>query len=290
MHDIFAFTDIHGMYSLYKSIMDYCMEQDPECTIIFCGDACDRGSDGYKIMKELLDNPQVVYLKGNHEDMFCKAAREIKEKFNFQNDNLTHACKVLNACRSFDYRYAAIQQSLGNGGMPTLLDWIADGMPMDFVERIENLPLTFSTDTMDFCHAAGVYRTFEIVADAEYEGTTPEEYSVDSLLWSRSAYEYGWKARRTCVFGHTPVIYLLQDLDVEIPDDWEIQPYRYIGEFGEEYGFTGAKIDMDTGAAFLGYAYVLNCLTMQAQGFQDLDIDNKENTIHEIKKIKVIQF
>lgn len=74
MHDIFYFTDIHGMYDLYRAIMDYCNEQDPEAMIIFGGDACDRGKDGYKIMKELLDNPQVLYLKGNHEDLFVHAA------------------------------------------------------------------------------------------------------------------------------------------------------------------------------------------------------------------------
>ena len=50
MHDIFFFTDIHGMYDLYRAIMDFCNEQDPEAMIIFGGDACDRGKDGYKIM------------------------------------------------------------------------------------------------------------------------------------------------------------------------------------------------------------------------------------------------
>ena len=81
MHDIFFFTDIHGMYDLYRAIMDFCNEQDSEATIIFGGDACDRGRDGYKIMKELLANPRVVYLKGNHEDLFVKAAYEIKDEF-----------------------------------------------------------------------------------------------------------------------------------------------------------------------------------------------------------------
>ena len=70
MHDIFTFGDIHGMYDLYKAIMDYCNEQDPEATIVFLGDACDRGKDGYRIMKDLLNHSNVVYLKGNHEDMY----------------------------------------------------------------------------------------------------------------------------------------------------------------------------------------------------------------------------
>ena len=282
-HDIFAYSDVHGMYALHRAIMDYCHEQDPEAMILYLGDACDRGPDGYKIMHELLDNPQVLYLKGNHEDMFCKAAREIKERFGFQNPVREDVQKTLKACRYFDFKYAAIQGSLDNDGLPTLTDWVMDGMPMDFVKRIEKLPLTFSTDTMDFCHAAGVYRTFEEAADAEYEGVPVDEFTAESLLWSRSGFNYGWKANRTCVFGHTPVPYLLKDLEIEVPEDWRIKPYKYVGEFGEEWNWTGAKIDMDTGTAFTGYAYVLNCLTMKAQGFK---LDEKNNTV---KQIEVIQ-
>lgn len=288
MHDIFAFSDIHGMWDLYKAIMDYCYEQDPEAMIIFCGDACDRGSDGYHIMNELLDNPYVVYLKGNHEDMFTKAAREIKQMFNFKNTDREQVKTVLSACRNFDYKYAAIQDSLGNGGMPTLLDWIMDGMPMDFVERIERLPLTLSTDTCDFCHAAGFYKTFKEVADAEYNGQIVNEYTANFLLWSRTCIDVGWIPNRTCIFGHTPTPYLEDYLTgFKWDKDKEVEPYKYIGTFNPD--FTGAKIDMDTGAAFTGIAYVLNVLTMKAYGFKDLDFKNKDIEKHRIEKIKVIQ-
>lgn len=280
MHDIFAFTDIHGMYNLFQAIMNYCNKQDPEAMIIFCGDACDRGPDGYKIMKELLDNPKVVYLKGNHEDMFTKAAREIKEKFSFEGADKERIHKVLNACKHFDYKYAAIQDSLHNGGMPTLVEWIMDGMPIDFVEQIEKLPLTFSTDTCDFCHAAGGYKTFMEVANAEYENKTPDEYSMLSILWSRTAYELGWAPNRTVIYGHTPVPYLLEDLKVKFDKDKRIQPYKYVGTLSSK--FTGPKIDMDTGACFTKVAYVLNVLTMKAIGFEI-----KNDGIEEIEAIQM---
>ena len=267
MHDVYAYSDIHGMYNLHRAILDYCYEQDDSPMIIFCGDACDRGPDGYRIMRELLDDPYIVYLKGNHEDMFCKAAREIKEYFSFKDADREHVHIVLSRCRAFDYRYSAINDSISNGGLPTLVDWVMDGMPMEFVERIEQLPLTFSTDTCDFCHAAGVARTFESVADAEYDGKPVDEFEAEILLWSRSAFEYGWTPNRTCIFGHTPVPYLLEDLEVKLDEDTPVRPYRYIGTLNPD--FTGAKIDMDTGAAFTGYAWVLNCLTMRAQGFKE---------------------
>ena len=77
MHDVFYFTDIHGQLPLFNRIMQFIQEQDEDATIIYGGDACDRGPEGYAIMNALLDNPQVVYLKGNHEDMFVRAARAL---------------------------------------------------------------------------------------------------------------------------------------------------------------------------------------------------------------------
>jgi len=288
MHDIFFFTDIHGMYDLYRAIMNWCQEQDPEAMIIYGGDACDRGHDGYKIMKELLDNPYVVYLMGNHEDMFCKAAREIKEKFGFQNPERNKVKKVLKHTMVFDWHYAAIQDSIANGGLSTLVDWVMDGMPMDLIERVERLPRTFSFGKCDFCHAAGLYETFKKGADAEYDGTKMDEYIADSLIWSRSSLNVGWAPERIAVFGHTPIPYLCEDIGVKWPEDEDVTPILY--KRNTIPTETGGKLAMDTGAPFLGITYVLNVLTMKAQGFKDTDIENKEINKHDIEKINVIQF
>ena len=60
-----------------NSAIKWCKEQDPECTIVYGGDAADRGPDGYRIIKELLNDPQIIYIYGNHEDLFIKAADAI---------------------------------------------------------------------------------------------------------------------------------------------------------------------------------------------------------------------
>ena len=286
MHDVFYFTDIHGCYDLYKAAMDYCTEQDPESMIIFGGDACDRGKDGYKIMRELLDHPQVVYLKGNHEDMFTKAAREIKEMFSFENADIERIHKCLNACKHFDYKYAAIQDSLYNGGLVTLTDWILDGMPMDFIERIEQLPLTFVYNDVDFCHAGSTYKCFKEVNEHEYNGDKMPDWETEPLLWSRTTINVGWEPNRTCIFGHTPTPYLEDYLDnFKWDEDEDITPVMY-----KNNKDSGWKLDMDTGAVFTGRLYVLNVLTMKTQGFLDKDIENKEIRKHDIEKIDVIQF
>ena len=268
MHDVFFFTDIHGQYELYKAIMAYCYEQDPEATIIFGGDAIDRGRNGYKIMRELLDNPKVIYLMGNHEDMFCTAARNIKRMFSFKNPVREKVEKELRAAKIFDWKYSDIRNSLNNGGLSTLTDWVMDGMPMEIVERIERLPRTFSYEKCDFCHAAGIYKIFKIGADAEYNGEPIDEYTAESLIWSRSALEFEWEPNRMVVFGHTPTVYLSDFIDIKVDDAKPIQ--------------WNNKLDMDTGAVFTGKAYVLNVLTMKAQGFELED--------NVVKKIECIQF
>ena len=288
MHDVFYFTDIHGAGALYDAIMKFCKEQDDECMIIFGGDACDRGRDGYRIIKELLNNPQVVYLKGNHEDMLTKAMRELKELFNFENRDRAECREVLNACRYFDYKYAHIQDTLANGGMDTLLDWIEDGTPMEVCERLEKLPLTFVYNNVDFCHTTPIYKLFKEVNDLEYEEKPVKEWDATSLLWSRVCLDSCWAPKRLAIFGHTPVPFLpdyVTDMKLQFNEMKDVVPIKW-----GDPEITGEKLDMDTGAVFLGRAFVLNVLTMKAYGFENKDFMNKEIHEHDIEKIKVIQF
>ena len=75
--NFFVFSDIHGRYDLWEQVKEYLHGQPA----IFLGDAADRGPDGYQVMKELLDSPNIIYLKVNHEDMFIETARSyFKEK------------------------------------------------------------------------------------------------------------------------------------------------------------------------------------------------------------------
>ena len=277
MHNIFCFSDIHGQKLLYDSIIKYCYEQDPECSIIFLGDACDRGPNGYQIIKELLDNPQVIYLKGNHEDLFVQAAYQIKDKFSFKNPTEEQVNNTLKSTLMFEYKYEKIQLALINGAMDTLTDWIMDGMPMDFVEKIDNLPYTFSYEHYDFCHAGGVYPTFERVSECEYYQKPIDKNDAKSLLWDRNSFSYGWAPGRTLIHGHTPTQELLKFLGKL---NLTVKPYKYCGIFDPHY--TGDKIDIDTGVAFTNKIYVLNILTSKAQGFE-----LKRNQVRKIKEIQM---
>ena len=165
MKNIYFLTDIHGQYHLFSGIVDGI---EPDSTLVFGGDANDRGPAGYRIMRELLDSPQVIYLKGNHEDMFVKAAYGILG-YCGQNDVFQAALQskdkicaetIITSCSNPD-----VLLYLQNDGFQTLVSWILDGAQEEFLEKINALPLTFSYENIDFCHAGTTYKIFSDIAD-----------------------------------------------------------------------------------------------------------------------------
>lgn len=264
MGKVYYFTDIHGELPLFNAIMNYCSN---DSLIIFGGDAIDRGKDGYKIMTELLNNPRVIYLKGNHEDMFVAAVREFKQHFPNPQFNQKRLEQILAGINTFDYKYPAIQLFLYNGGKPTFLNWFNDGMPMDIIKQLENLPITFSYNNLDFCHAGGVYKSF----------IHKNRQDRDFMLWDRGAFEYGWTPNRICVHGHTPVAAMPRNFQNMTKEN--ITPLKYCGKFAEE--MTGYKINMDTGVYWSKRIFVLNCNTLITTGFL-------EDEQHIIKQIETL--
>lgn len=285
MHDIFYFTDVHGCYDLYRAAINYCMEQDSECTIIYGGDACDRGEHGYQIMKELIANPQVGYLKGNHEDMFINAAIAIQQNYNsiLKEENIA---QYLYQCFE-NGTDKAVYLALNNGGFSTIRDWMLDGMPDNIITRLIHLPVTFSYNNIDFCHAGGRYKEFKRVAEAEYNEEWPDSDDEWFLIWDRNYLGHGWETGRTCIFGHTPTPHIARKYYGGDKSLANAHPCSYVATLDDKY--LGRKIDMDTGAFASGKLYILNVLTMQAQGFHDLDLGNDEISKHRIEKIEVIQ-
>ena len=63
---VYACADLHGMYNLWKQIKEHLKIDDK---LYILGDCGDRGPDGWKIIKEALADPRVVYIRGNHDQM-----------------------------------------------------------------------------------------------------------------------------------------------------------------------------------------------------------------------------
>jgi serine/threonine protein phosphatase 1 len=73
MNRTFAVADIHGQYNLWRQIVESLDETD---TLYVLGDCGDRGPDGWKIIKEALKDPRVVYIRGNHDQMLLDSWKD----------------------------------------------------------------------------------------------------------------------------------------------------------------------------------------------------------------------
>lgn len=67
------FPDIHGNYNLWQQIKNYYNNND---TLIFLGDAIDRGPDGIKILQEMFEDKRVIFILGNHEQMLLNYIKQ----------------------------------------------------------------------------------------------------------------------------------------------------------------------------------------------------------------------
>ena len=77
---VYALGDLHGHYEIYEKVKAMLK---PEDTVYFLGDAGDRGPESWKCIKAIYNDPQFIYIKGNHEDMLLKSYRGNDKRENF---------------------------------------------------------------------------------------------------------------------------------------------------------------------------------------------------------------
>lgn len=231
---VWAFSDIHGNRKLFDAIKNFIKEDD---TVYFLGDACDRGPDGWEIIKEILADERFIYLKGNHEDMLVKAFFEQMEE----------------DCRS----HREMDLWFWNGGQPT-----SNGMGCDKVKEVINtvnklvlLPLTaeYRNKNGELIHMSHAGWSMGL------ETPTPEEW-----IWDRTHFlDADWFGpdNAIVIHGHTPISLLVDDIiffDDTIPE--EIEP-------GAFWYCKGHKVDIDCGAHFTNTAVLLNLDTFDEEIF-----------------------
>jgi serine/threonine protein phosphatase 1 len=176
MKKIFAIGDIHGCYDRLKALMEKIPIDCSRDTLVFIGDYIDRGPHSVEVVDYLIHLkkrvPEVIFLKGNHEDML--------DKFITGADRFTY---------------------LLNGGQQTLDSYLTKPVqseffpiPPDHMEFFKSLRLFYETEEFIFVHA----------------GLRPrvplKSQNTEDLLWIRNKfvstkYDFG----KRVIFGHTPL-------------------------------------------------------------------------------------
>ena len=182
MGRIYASSDWHGNLELANKIFDYLK---PDDTLYFLGDAADRGENGVKVLKALMNDNRVIFIKGNHDQTLLEYLYTQLECFG----------------ASFNYELWDY-----NGGKTTRkeLNVIPEEEKRDIYIFLENLP------TEKIYESPKGHKVI-----LEHSGYTPFDiphYSHDPL-WDRSHFYDNWNYCPTTdevkntylVHGHTPV-------------------------------------------------------------------------------------
>ena len=223
----YAFSDLHGSLKHWQKIKEFVKPEDE----LYClGDCGDRGSQSWETIKAVLSDPQVTYLKGNHEDMLVWAMYEY-----LGNKEKRKNCPK-------EYRNQSMIQLLAyNGGASTLEGWIKDGCKVEWVEKLENLPLM-----KDFVNEAG----YHIILS--HAGFTPNKNTPVSdfdLMWDRDhIYDNDWhdNDKTFIIHGHTPCSYLCSTWSSKSGSISYCNEHKLAIDMGTINSYTACLIDLDT--------------------------------------------
>ncbi|UCG05639.1 MAG: serine/threonine protein phosphatase [Desulfobacterales bacterium] len=175
MNKIFAIGDIHGCVDKLKALMEKIPVDCVNDTLIFIGDYIDRGPGSFDVVDYLVElkkrHPDIVFLKGNHEDMLQK---------------------YLEGTDRFTYLF--------NGGQRTLDSYLNrqnksefSPIPSNHLDFYKSLVLHYQTEDYLFVHAG-------LRENVPLDKQNPEE-----LLWIREDFIYSkFDFGKRVVFGHTP--------------------------------------------------------------------------------------
>lgn len=171
MKTCWACSDFHGNYKAYEAIKNYIGAED---IVYFLGDAGDRGPEPWKTITAVYNDPQFIYLKGNHEDMLVKAMNEWLPEH----------------IKSSEYELLE-----WNGGHKTFQQWKDGPERNKWVIKLSTLPIykiytNINNQIIHLTHAGF---------------TPPNMPEYNELLWSREHFYDDWTGLDTeyIVHGHT---------------------------------------------------------------------------------------
>lgn len=206
----YVMSDIHGNAIRFNSIMEQ-IDLQPEDTLYVLGDVIDRYPDGIRILRLLMNLPNVHMLLGNHEYMMLNALDVLDRN----NPEYPHALRLW-------YR---------NGGDVTheYIKHIRKSVRKEIFDYLHSLPLNIDVEVNGKSYIlvhGGAIAHYDRYA---FKYDTKEEYAV----WNRIHYKAPDIDGKTIIFGHTPTSEYQHNNPLEI---W--------------HSPSGGKIGIDCGCGF----------------------------------------
>lgn len=228
---IYCSSDWHGSYWAWRLVQERLGLND---MLYFLGDATDRrGYDGgWSMIKEMLDDPRVIYLKGNHDAMLVDA---------FLRPN----------------NYDAINLNWINGGADTLAAANADPEAYEYIHKIRQLPV------YDVYTRPGGAKVF-----LSHSGSTDID-DEHELLWNRTEYltRQNWTGYDYVIHGHTRAQRIMRDFE-HINNFYNLEKkYAVPGYAGGAYWYCPWRCTVDCGTVLSNQITLLNIDTFEEEIF-----------------------
>lgn len=167
----YIMSDLHGEYELFVALMRKIGFTNKD-ELYVCGDVIEKGDMSVRLLRNLLDKPNVHLIRGNHEEAFIQ-----------------YYHLLMAECEDYDTVLIRLREYIRGDGR--LLNW-------DTVDAIESLPYYIETDSFICVHAG-----FPL----DNEGRVPPLDSIrrEDLLYNRRFKDADVLPRESkCVFyGHT---------------------------------------------------------------------------------------
>ena len=243
---VYALADLHGRLDLLIEGLQYL---GPEDEIYFLGDAADRGPHGWECIQYILSDKRFTYIKGNHEDLLCKAFGDNIKPEKFNEDSFMWNSKM--------------NLWFWKGGEVTF-NAIIDDTTISAEEKIE---IINELKRLPFCK---IYNNEQgqrvLLSHAGCDNfNVADRWGEDEFLWDRNHlmfYDtwYG-KDDEIIVHGHTPINYMVKEQQSyaknfnKYPPDWNGQGAYWYSE--------NHKCNIDTGAVWSNNTVLLNLDTWE---------------------------
>lgn len=228
---IYVSSDWHAAQWAWSTVQEFLNFND---MLYFLGDAVDRGAGlnndgGWTMLKQMVEDPRVIYLKGNHEQILVDA-------FSYLND------------------YRAINLCSINGGMNTLNAARCDPEAQKYIDIIKKLPTyTCPNGTKIFL---------------SHSGSTNIDNEHD-LLWDRTEYLtwQNYTNYDYVIHGHTAPRHIMEDFQ-KVNNFYNLEKkYAVPAYTGGAYWYYPWRCTVDCGTVLSNQITLLNIDTFEEEIF-----------------------
>ena len=185
----YVISDIHGQYDMFMELLDKIGLRDTD-TLYILGDVLDRGPHPVKVMKKLMEMPNVICVVGNHELMALDCLKFLmKEITDSSIDELDK--EILDDLVTWQI----------NGSKPT-------------IDEFRELKPEERQDVIDFIREFSIYEEVTaagkdyLLVHAGLGNYSPKkeifDYSLHDLVWVRADYDRKYFDDTIVISGHTP--------------------------------------------------------------------------------------